>query len=35
MYNDKKEKKKSGRSDKLKPKKDITKKKPYANKANK
>ncbi|CAN6807728.1 unnamed protein product [Brassica oleracea] len=33
MYNDKKEKKKSGRSDKLKPKKDITKKKPYANKA--
>ncbi|KAL0710894.1 hypothetical protein Bca4012_017872 [Brassica carinata] len=34
MYNDKKEKKKSGRSDKLKPKKDITKKKPYANKAN-
>ncbi|CAF2294785.1 hypothetical protein IGI04_016766 [Brassica rapa subsp. trilocularis] len=34
MYNDKKEKKKSGRSDKLKAKKDITKKKPYANKAN-
>ncbi|KAG2247630.1 hypothetical protein Bca52824_087258 [Brassica carinata] len=33
MYNDKKEKKKSGRSDKLKPKKYITKKKPYANKA--
>nr|VDC70053.1 unnamed protein product [Brassica rapa] len=33
MYNDKKEKKKSGRSDKLKAKKDITKKKPYANKA--
>ncbi|ESQ52452.1 hypothetical protein EUTSA_v10016958mg [Eutrema salsugineum] len=32
MYNDKKEKKKSGRSDKLKPKKNITKKKP-ANKA--
>ncbi|CAN7008643.1 unnamed protein product, partial [Brassica oleracea var. botrytis] len=30
MYNDKKEKKKSGRSDKLKVKKDITKKKPYA-----
>ncbi|KAG5396127.1 hypothetical protein IGI04_017941 [Brassica rapa subsp. trilocularis] len=29
----KKEKKKSGRSDKLKAKKDITKKKPYANKA--
>ncbi|KAJ4903831.1 Ribosome biogenesis regulatory protein-like protein [Raphanus sativus] len=35
MYNDKKEKKKSGRSDKLKAKKDITKKKPYANKADK
>ncbi|KAJ0262250.1 Ribosome biogenesis regulatory protein [Hirschfeldia incana] len=35
MYNDKKEKKKSGRSDKLKPKKDITKKNPYANKADK
>ena len=34
MYNDKKEKKKSGRSDKSKAKKDITKKKPYANKAN-
>ncbi|KAH0882669.1 hypothetical protein HID58_058765 [Brassica napus] len=33
MYNDKKEKKKSGKSDKLKVKKDITKKKPYANKA--
>ncbi|RID61583.1 hypothetical protein BRARA_E00718 [Brassica rapa] len=33
LYNDKKEKKKSGRSDKLKAKKDITKKKPYANKA--
>ncbi|CAH8392629.1 unnamed protein product [Eruca vesicaria subsp. sativa] len=33
MYNDYKEKKKSGRSDKLKAKKDITKKKPYAQKA--